>query len=114
MNQLVLTKVAPWPTGRMFALLYLVIGIVIAPFLFLASLVAPEESEGGRVFGVLMSFAFPFLYGLIGLVGGMLMSVLYNVIAGLVGGIPLTFQAAPAESPAARPTPAPRPGAYEE
>jgi hypothetical protein len=100
MNQLVLTKIAPWPTGRILAVLYLVLGIVIAPFMFLASLLAPEESEGGRVFGVLMSFAFPFLYGLIGLIGGMLMSVLYNVVAGMVGGIPLTFDSTPPASSA--------------
>ena len=98
MNQLVLTKIAPWPTGRMMALIYLVLGIVFTPLFFLYALFSPHESEGTRAMSVVFAILMPFFYALCGLVAGMLAAFLYNVFAGMVGGIPLGFQTVPANA----------------
>ena len=94
MTQFVLTKIAPWPTGRMLALLYLVIGICVSPFFLLAALFAPHESEGEKALSILMGFVFPFLYAFLGLISGLLGGALYNLFARMFGGIPVTFEAA--------------------
>ena len=92
MNRLVLTRIAPWPAARLLAAFYLVVGVVIAPFLFLATLLAPEETTGGRALGVLLTFFLPFLYAFIGFLTGGLGGLLYNLLARLLGGIPLLLE----------------------
>lgn len=116
MTQLVLTRIAPWPAGRMLAVLYLVLGIIASPFLFLASLLSPQETGGERALGVVMSFFLPFLYAFIGLVAGIVGGALFNLFARLLGGIPLTFEPSDAAAPP-RPeavSAGPRPGGYGE
>lgn len=102
MTRLVLTKIAPWPTGRILAVLYLVIGIVVMPIMMIAALAAPEANPMGRVGGLVMAFVMPFLYALIGFLAGVIGAALYNGLARLMGGIPLTFTSESSEeTPAA-------------
>jgi hypothetical protein len=91
MTKLVLTKIAPWPTGRILAVLYLVIGIVVMPIMMIAALVAPEANPAGKAGGLVMAFMMPFLYAVIGFLAGVIGAALYNGLARLMGGIPLTF-----------------------
>jgi hypothetical protein len=91
MTKLVLTKIAPWPTGRILAVLYLVIGIVVMPIMMIAALVAPEANPAGKMGGLFVAFLMPFIYAVIGFVAGVIGAALYNGIARLLGGIPLTF-----------------------
>ena len=95
MNRLVLTRIAPWPAARLLAALYLIVGCVIAPFLFLIALVAPEQGDGQRGMGVMLAFFMPFIYGFIGFLIGGLGGLLYNLLARLLGGIPLMFETEP-------------------
>lgn len=91
MTKLVLTKIAPWPTGRILAVMYLVIGIVVMPIMMIAALVAPETNPAGRAGGLFVALLMPFIYAAIGFVAGAIGAVLYNGLARLLGGIPLTF-----------------------
>lgn len=91
MTRLVLTKVAPWPTGRILAVMYLAIGTVVMPVMMIAALVAPETNPMGRVGGLVMAFVMPFLYAVIGFLAGVIGASLYNGVARLMGGIPFTF-----------------------
>ncbi|MGE5178177.1 MAG: hypothetical protein ACM3PF_03695 [Bacteroidota bacterium] len=91
MTRLVLTKIAPWPTGRTLAVLYLVIGLVVMPIMMVASLLAPQSNSFDRTVGLTLGFAMPFIYAVIGFVVGVIGAALYNGLARLMGGIPLTF-----------------------
>jgi len=91
MTKLVLVKIAPFATGRILAVLYLVIGIIVAPIMMIAALVSPDASPGGRAGGLFVALALPFLYAVIGFIGGVITAALYNGFARLLGGIPLTF-----------------------
>ena len=100
MTQLVLTRIAPWPTGRMLAVIYLALGVVFTPFFFLYAVFSPHESGGTRALSVVFAILMPFFYALCGLVAGMLSAFLYNLFAGMFGGIPLGFQVTvPADTP---------------
>lgn len=102
MTKLVLVKIAPWPTGRILAVLYLVIGIIVAPIMMIAALVTPETNPAGRAGGLMAAFLMPFLYAVIGLFAGVIGAVMYNWIVRFLGGIPLTFDPESVEPPAER------------
>jgi len=100
MTKMVLVKIAPWPTGRILAVLYLVVGIVVAPIMMIAALVAPETNPAGRAGGLMVAFLMPFIYAVIGLVAGVIGAVMYNWVVRFLGGIPLTFDPETVEPPA--------------
>jgi hypothetical protein len=102
MTKMVLVRVAPWPTGRIMAVLYLVIGVIVAPIMMIAALVAPETNPAGRAGGLMVAFLMPFIYGLVGLVAGVIGAAMYNWFSKFVGGIPLTFDPETVEPPAGR------------
>ena len=95
MNRLVLTRIAPWPAARLLGAFYLIVGCVIAPFMFLIALVAPEQGDAERGMGVMLAFFMPFIYAFIGFLIGGLGGVLYNLLARLLGGIPFVFETEP-------------------
>jgi hypothetical protein len=70
-------------TARILALLYAIIGLLLAPFLVLASSLDPEQGSIGLAFALLL----PPLYGLFGFVGTVIGAFIYNLVAGWVGGI---------------------------
>lgn len=55
-----------------------------------------RDALAGGVFGVLFGVGsiilLPFLYGVLGLVGGLISALLYNLIARFVGGIELVLE----------------------
>jgi hypothetical protein len=69
------------------------IGLVIGVCFALASIVGAglAESDEMSVFGPLLGvggvIALPIIYGVMGVIGGALGAVLYNVFAGMVGGV---------------------------
>ena len=75
------------PHGRG-ALLFAVIGVSTAQ--------ESRDALAGGVFGVLFGVGsiilLPFLYGVLGLVGGLISALLYNLIARFVGGIELVLE----------------------
>ncbi len=66
----------------------LVIGIFIALFgsLF-GSLIDSEQSGMFVGGGVFMALLLPIMYGVLGLIAGALMAVVYNFLAGRIGGV---------------------------
>lgn len=82
--------------GAICAAIGLVIGFVVA----LASLVGAgmaDSAEGallGPLFGAGAVIIAPVFYGVMGLIGGALGAILYNVFAGMVGGVRLEVEAA--------------------
>ncbi len=73
-----------------------IVGIVVA-MLSLGSAFTGMLSESGSpvlgtLFGVGAVIFLPILYGLLGLIGGLIVASLYNVLAGLLGGIELDIQ----------------------
>ena len=69
----------------------LCIGAVISLFSVLGFMAASAVDNGGGGFGFLFGTAaiviFPIFYGIIGAIGGLIMSVIYNVIAKVTGGL---------------------------
>jgi hypothetical protein len=63
--------------------LYLLVGLLLAPVVLLASIFGPEEAS----FGVAFAMGLPILYACAGFVGAAIGCAIYNVVAGWVGGI---------------------------
>ena len=75
-------------TAKVFGLLYALIGLVFAPFLILAALIAPDIAG----FGIGFAIGMPILYGICGFVVTAIGCALYNWVAGMVGGIEVTLE----------------------
>ena len=85
-----LRRVGILSVGKVFSILYAVMGLLIGGIFSLFSLFGAAlggEEMFGAVFGVFGIIFFPIFYGLIGAIFGMIGAALYNVVAGLVGGI---------------------------
>ena len=95
MNRFVLTRIAPWPAARLLAAFYLIVGCIIAPFMFLIALLAPEQGDSERGMGVMLAFFMPFIYAFLGFLMGGLGGLLYNLLARLLGGIPVMLEPEP-------------------
>ncbi len=71
--------------GLVLFLLGLINSVILIMFALLGSIGGTQGASLGGSF--LIIIAFPFLYGLLGLVIGAVVSVIYNLIAGRFGGI---------------------------
>ena len=88
-----IVRIAPWQAGKVAAVLYFIVGIVLACFLALSILFAPPNpapGQGPPGWGFVV--VAPFLYALIGLVFVPASCWLYNRVAGWVGGIEFTVE----------------------
>ena len=81
----------PFQLGKVLAVLYGVMGLLIAPIFLLMSVFTaqlPEEQRAGMaMFGVGFAIAVPFIYGALGFIIGVLGAVTYNAVAKRIGGI---------------------------
>jgi Transmembrane domain of unknown function (DUF3566) len=108
------------------ALLYGILGLLIAPFMLLGPGLAMAGGErrgfgGAIVFAILL----PFCYAVIGFIAGALLAFIYNAISHAIGGIEVELEsppvsanlAAPVVSPALTPSlsvaPLPTPPEFE-
>ena len=93
-----LTRIAPLQLAVVFAVLYAFIGIIFAlltvPMMALMATFGGHMMPPGFSFGIVGLIVFPFMYGIIGFVGGLIWALLYNLVAGWTGGIELTFSTA--------------------
>jgi hypothetical protein len=83
--------------GTLYALLGVLIGGILALVSTLGLALGQRASGDGpawlsAIFGVGSVVFFPIIYGIMGFVGGLITSVLYNVLAGFVGGIEVELQ----------------------
>lgn len=74
-------------TGKIFAMMYLIMALVFSPFLLLPALLS-DSGFMGVGFTVFMLLLYPIL----GFIGGMIFAVIYNVSARIVGGLSVTLQ----------------------
>jgi len=75
-------------TALTVAVIYFVLGLIIAPLFFLATLgTRPSASLPGMVF-----LLAPFIYAVFGYVFAAIGCSIYNIIAGWTGGVALTLE----------------------
>jgi hypothetical protein len=75
-------------TALTVAIIYFVLGLVIAPLIYMASAAATGDQKLPGLVFVLG----PFLYAVFGYVLAAIGCLLYNVIAGWTGGVALTLE----------------------
>jgi hypothetical protein len=84
-------RFAPLQLGKMFAVLYGIMGLIFLPFFLIMSAVASQMPAPQRVgvmaVGVGFALFFPILYAAIGFVFGALGAIIYNLVAKWIGGI---------------------------
>jgi hypothetical protein len=84
-------------SGVLYALLGLVIGLCVALFAVVglgAAAASNEDVPGwmGSLFGIGAIVMFPIMYGVMGVIGGVLMAALYNLVASITGGLEIEVQ----------------------
>jgi hypothetical protein len=84
-------RIAPVQLGKMFALLYGIMGLLVIPFFLFVSLFAsqmPQPQRMGAIgFGIGFVVSVPFIYAALGFVSGAIGALIYNLVARWVGGI---------------------------
>ncbi len=95
---MVLKSIGVFSMAKMLGALYATIGFLIGLLFALLSVVGAGISDSGSVgllalvFGVGAVIILPVFYGVLGFIGGALLSALYNLIAGMAGGIELNLE----------------------
>ena len=84
--------------GATYAALGLVIGFFVSIFSMLGIALGQAATEDGAItalvgalFGLGAIVFFPLFYGLLGMLGGALSAVIYNLVAGAIGGLEIEF-----------------------
>jgi len=90
--------------GALYAMLGLIIGIPFGLIMMLgmgAAMMGNQSQDGavgaglagmGMGMGLVMMILFPIFYGVLGLIGGLIMGALYNLTAGFMGGIEIDVE----------------------
>ena len=90
---MVIRKVGVWSVARMYGALSAGIGLIVGLGIALASAVGMSLAEGDEpgflaaAMGVGAVVIFPIFYGVMGVCGGAIGALLYNVVSGVVGGV---------------------------
>lgn len=102
----VLKRVGVWSVAKFQAILMVIIGLIFGIFStllmsFITTLLARIPGTSGAStlptvgiiagYGLLALIIYPILFGIIGLIGGAIGAVLYNLTAKIVGGIEMEF-----------------------
>lgn len=95
----VVKRVAPASLGKMVGGVYALIGFVMVvlavPFLLVTAVLDPAGSDMAGIglgIGLVLVLVMPIMYGLLGLIGGALVAVVYNMLARPLGGIELQLE----------------------
>jgi hypothetical protein len=95
---MVIRSIGVWSAARLYAAISaamgILIGVVFALFSLAGAATGMNENAGilAGVFGVGAIVIFPIFYGVMGLIGGALGALLYNLFAGMVGGLEVDAQ----------------------
>jgi len=86
-----LKRIAPVKAGLMLAIIYGILGLVFIPFFLMMTAVSSRLPENQRVGMMALGAGFavfmPIFYAVLGFVGGVISSFIYNVSAKWVGGM---------------------------
>lgn len=85
-----LSRIAPWQAGRLFAVIYFFLSLLIAIPMALVSAFAPLPAAPGPHAGLVVIILFPFMYALAGFLLVPLACWIYNTAAKFVGGLEIT------------------------
>jgi len=84
----------PIQLGKVFALVYGGLALLIAPFMILFALLGAHSTQGmpqaggiAGIFGIGFAIMFPIIYAIAGFLGGIIGAFIYNIAAKIVGGI---------------------------
>lgn len=98
---MVLKSIGVFSCGKLLGVMYTAAGLLVGGFMALASMAGaagqvqgPNGNDAAFVFGMgIGALIFvPVLYGLLGFIGGIIMSLMYNLFAELIGGIELNLE----------------------
>ena len=95
---MVVKRVGVWSLAKMASLIYAIMGFIAGVIIAFVSLLgalgaaAHEVPFLGAVFGVGAIFILPIFYGLVGIIIGGLVGLVYNALASVVGGIELELE----------------------
>ena len=90
---MVVKSVGVMSVAKIYGAISAAIGLLIGCVFALVAIVGGSVAQGGEagflgpLFGVGAIVFAPIFYGIMGLIGGALGAVLYNVFAGMVGGV---------------------------
>ena len=85
-----LTRIAPWQAGKLFAVIYFFVGLILVVPMELVAMLAPTPAAPAPHLSPALIILFPFIYALAGLVFVPLACWIYNIAARLVGGLEVT------------------------
>ena len=84
--------------AKMYGAISAGVGLLIGVCIALASMIGAGFADAGEpaifapIFGVGAVIIMPIFYGIMGVIGGAIGAVLYNVFAGMVGGVTLNVE----------------------
>jgi hypothetical protein len=90
---MVITRIGVWSAAKLYAAIAgtmgLIIGFIIAVLSAVGAAAGMQEDAGlaAGFLGIGAVIIAPIFYGVMGLVGGAIGALLYNIFAGLVGGL---------------------------
>ncbi len=80
-------RLAVLQTGKVLAVLYGFMTVILAPFILIGMAANPDGAAGGIPMLVIL-----ILYPLFGFIGGIILAAVYNLAAKWVGGIRFTME----------------------
>lgn len=105
LNKLRIKKFGILSVAKIYALMMFVIALLISIpyglFIIVFSLMGASVGSGnealalgggGVVVGIVVMFAVPIFYAIIGFIGGIIGALVYNIFAGIVGGVEIEVE----------------------
>ena len=98
-----LKSVGIWSCGKIMGAMYFLFGLLLGGFMAMISVlgVAIDQQQGNAAgnpaaafaaMGVVSVIVIPIIYGVIGLIGGIISAAIYNLLAGMLGGIEMNLE----------------------
>jgi hypothetical protein len=81
-------RISPLQLGKMLAITYAFMSVIIIPFIILGGIFG---EEGSFAAGIGMALIIPILYIVMGFISGIIGAFIYNLAAGWIGGIEMEF-----------------------
>lgn len=104
MNKLRIKKLGIWSVAKMYGIMALIIGLllgipyglIVIVFSLVGASIGGNEAlavgGGGVVMGIILMIGIPVGYAVMGIIGGALGALIYNLFAALAGGIEIEVE----------------------
>jgi hypothetical protein len=100
MAEMTIRRFGVWSVAKMYGLLMFVFGLIVGVIYGLvfiimgasmAAIAPGRDAQAGGVstvvIGVVLMIGIPIMYGILGVIGGAIASLIYNAMAGIIGGV---------------------------